>query len=279
MTTYGDRELSVNASEPIELYRFIRDNGEDTESWFYVNADQNVSWNGDVYSACPGLHRSNIQQSGENTTMTVTIDVPRTACVTDELRGTLAPSPIELSIIRIQRGLADIENATIFNGEVSSSNFHDSVCTITGTSEESAWSDGLTRVYCQRTCPHMLYDGFCGADPAPVTFNVQVTDISDDLLTITIVELDSPTDHLGSDSQFYARGFVTRDGRAVFVAGQASNVLTLRTPLVDGAVNDIFPATAGCNRLQSDCDTVHDNLDRFGGFPLIPVISPWAGLT
>lgn len=279
MTSYADRENSVNASAPIELFRFVRNDGEDIEQWLYANADVNVSWNGDVYSACPGIHRSNIQQSGEDTTMTVTVDVPRTACVTDEISGEVAPSPIELTIVRIQRGLSDTESATIFNGEISAATFHDSVCTITGTSEESAWSDGLTRAFCERTCTNMLFDGFCNADKTRVTFNVQITAISADLKTITIIELDSPTDHLGIGSHFYRNGFVDRSGRYVFVTEQAENVLTLQTALSNAAVGDIFPATGGCDHTPTDCDGVHDNIDRFFGFPLIPIVSPWSTLT
>jgi hypothetical protein len=125
----------------------------------------------------------------------------------------------------------------------------------------------------------MLYDSFCGADPSRVTFNVRITAISADAETITVDELDSLTDHLGSDSTFYVAGFIRREGRHYFITGQAGHVLTLQTPMTGAAVDDWFPATAGCNRQTSDCTAVHDNIERFGGFPLIPVVSPWAGLT
>lgn len=277
MTTYSDRELSVRDSQPLELYRFQRNDGADTVSWFYANNRVDVLFNGDLYSALPGIDRSNIQQNGEDTTMTVTVKIPRTADVTDELKGAISPSPITFTIFRKQRGLADTEFAAIFSGEVGGGVFEDSTCTITGTSEEAAWSDGLTRVYANRGCPHMLYDTFCGADPTIKTFTVTITAISGDGLTITVDEVDSPIDNLGSDSTFYQNGFVNYYGRFYFIAQQSGHDLTLQQPLAGASVDDTFPATAGCNRQPDGCIS-HDNIDRFGGFQLMPIANPWDGL-
>jgi hypothetical protein len=278
MTTYEDRERSVADSEPLELYKFTRTTGAVVEAWLYANCESDVVFNSETYTGTAGLHRGDIQQNGEDTTMQVDVDIPRICCVTDELRGTLSPSPIHMTIYRWQRGLADGESATLFNGEIASALFEGSFCKIVGTSEEAAWSDSTGRVFCQRTCPHMLFDAFCGADASRVTFSGTITDISVDLLTITVVENDSPDDHVGSGSTFYNAGVVNFLGRKVFVVQQVDDVLTLQTPLLGAVVGDSVQLIAGCNRHTTDCLDVHDNIERFGGFALMPDRSPWQTL-
>ncbi len=280
MTTYRDREASVADSEPVELYEFTReDSVEGASSWRYANGESAIVFQGLIYSATPGIHRSNIQQTGETTSMQATVTIPRTACVTDALSGPRSPAPIKLTIYRWQRGLdSDTEFAVLYRGEIAGSVFAGSLVELTCQAEESSWSDGLTRVYTQRMCPHMLYDTFCGADAAARTVALKLLTISDDLLTITVEEQDVDESHVGMDSHYYVNGYITFMGREVFVTAQDTNTLTLQTPLVDIEADDLFTGTAGCNRTQEDCDTIHDNVDRFGGFPLMPDRSPWLGV-
>lgn len=280
MTTYAEQETSVEASAPLELYQFIRiDSPTQTTKWCYANNESDVTFGGDLYEGTPGIKRSNITQNNEDTTMQLTVDLPRSACVTDELIGLISPTPIRFNIFRLQRGVADSDFATIFSGEISGSVFEGSLCTISGTTEETQWNNTMVRLTCQRSCPHMLYDDFCGADQDAATFALTITDISDDLQTITVGEPTTDVDHLTAGSHFYKTGFVTYQGRNVFVIDQNTNVLTLQTPLLGAVAGDSLTGTAGCNRTTADCIALHDNIQRYGGFTLIPIVSPWAGLT
>jgi uncharacterized phage protein (TIGR02218 family) len=277
MTTYADREASIDASEPIEFYDFTRESNGTVEHWRHVTSTQNLTFNGDLYGAMPGLQRSAVQATGETTSMQCTLTLPREACVVGELRGRLSAAPILVTITRAQRGLADSETATIFRGELSDPKFEGSTCEVTCSSNESKWNQNLCRVFVQRTCPLMLYEPQCGADKAAVTFSGIVTAVADAGATLTVDEISTPEDHMGADSTFYQSGFLAVGSVNVFITQQVAHVLSLQQP-VDVAIGDTVVITAGCDRQLMTCDERHRNVDRFGGFPLMPESNPWNGI-
>jgi uncharacterized phage protein (TIGR02218 family) len=278
--TFDARERSVAESEPIEFYRFSRGSGDTEETWLHVNGTETLTLNGETYDPTPGLTRSAISQSPEDSSMQVTVTLPRDVCVATEYRGSRSIAPIMLVVWRAQRGLDDSEAKPIYTGETGSPVFEGSTLTLTCKREESRWSERLGRVRCQRACPHMLFDQFCGADPDAVTFSAKITAINDTLDVITVEEQDAPpgSDHLDAGSHYYNSGTVKRAGRHVFVIAQDEGELKLQTPLLDAVEGDIVRLTAGCNRQASDCADIHSNIERFGGFELIPDRNPWRGV-
>jgi hypothetical protein len=296
MTTYAERELSRQGSEPIELYRFTRfipptyagDAPPPPETWTYANADIAVTYDAEIYTPLPGIHRGDIQQNGEEMSMTVEVDIPIRVggCITDEFVGTSSPFPIRMQIIRWQRGLADAEVVMLFNGEVSGSYFEESAAHLSGTSEEAAWGNALGRTYCQRTCPHMLYDSFCRADLDAVQKLFFAIIINEDRLTLQVREWPDTdiTGYIAAGSQMLVGGMVRAFSQSFLIVKQVDDVLTLQTTLPAAVLFDTHgsdtPLTIspGCNRQVTDCDSVFHNLERFGGFPLLPERSPWEGL-
>lgn len=276
--TYDSRELSSALSEPVECYDFFRDDGGGTVAhWRYVAAPVNLSFSGALYGAIPGLSRSEIQQTGETTSMQVTVTVPRDCEVALALRGKCSARPMQLVIRRTQRGLADTGAKEIFRGEVTDPVFEGSMAALTCSSEESVWGDALCRVAYSRTCPYMLYDVLCSADESAATFTGTITAISADFLTVTVDEVASPADHLGSGSLFYQTGAIDDAGTTAMITKQAGHVLTLQTPLEGALVGDAVILLGGCDRTTVGCIS-HSNIERFGGFTKIPVVNPWAGL-
>ena len=279
MTTYADRERSIADSEPIEFYDFTRVTGDVTERWGHVTSQTNLSLNGALYGALPGLLRSEIQQTGEASSMQVTITMPRNTCVAEELIGRKSPSPIRVTITRAQRGLADSEAKTIFSGEITDPVFEGSTATLTCMSEESAQSDTLGRTYYQRTCPYMLYGSLCGADPTLATWPGKVTAISADGFTVTVDEVGSPADHLGGGSHYYQSGWIQLPGAPpAFVTQQNGHDLVIQTAISGLVINDVLVMRAGCDHTPVGCVS-HSNIARFGGFILIPLRDPWAGVS
>lgn len=281
MTTYADREASVADSEPVELYEFSRVADAVTQYWRYANTEAHVVFGGETFSATPGLKRGPIEQSGEDVTMQVEVDIPRLVCLTDELHGTISPAPIRLRILRWQRGLAETEVASLFNGEISGAVFEESMVHITGTSEEAAWGDALVRTPQQRLCPHMLYDTLCGADKDAATATFKITAISDDRLTVTVDGSDPDFDPtwIAAGAHRYVGGVLDRFGYRRYIIGQSAADLMLQIPLMaDLVVGDLVAVTAGCDRSTTDCNDIHGNLPRFGGFPLMPDRSPWSNI-
>jgi hypothetical protein len=278
--TFDARERSVAASEPVEFYRFSRGTGDTEETWLHVNGTEELTLNGELYSPTPGLKRTAISQTAEDSSMQTEVTLPRDVCLAGEYRGSRSPAPIMLVIWRAQRGLDDSEAKPIYTGETGAPVFEGSTLTLTCRREESRWSERLGRVRCQRACPHMLFDAFCGADPDAVTFTAKITAINDALDVLTVEEQDAPpgSEHLAAESQYFQTGSVTRNGRKVFIASQVADEITLLTPLLDAAEGDTIKLTAGCNRQPGDCADIHNNIERYGGFPLIPDRNPWKGV-
>lgn len=277
--TYDDRERSVVGSEPVEFYRFSRGSGDTEETWLHVNAPNTLTLNGEAYTPTPGLTRSSISQSSEDSSMQVEVTLPRDVCIAAEFSGSRSPAPILLVIYRAQRGLADSEAKPIYTGEAGGPLFEGSTLTLTCKREESRWGQNLGRVHCQRGCPFMLFEGLCGADPDPVTFTARITAINAALDVLTIEETDAPagSTHLDVGSDYYLAGVVDRFGRKGFVVKQVADELTLQTPMLDAVVGDFVRVTAGCDRQPTGCNK-HNNIERYGGFILIPVRNPWEGV-
>lgn len=278
--TYSAREQSVAAGAPIEFFRWSRGSGETAETWLHVASDRNRTFNGELYTATPALQRSNLEQSGEAGTMQSEVTLPGDVVIAAEFRGSQSPAPVLLTIYRTHEGLDDAEAKPIYTGEVSSAEFEASTLKLTHMRTEARWGEGLVRIHCERTCPFMLFGTLCGADPDAVTFSARIATISEDLTVLTVEEQDAPpgSTHLDAGSGYYARGSATRFGHRAFVTKQDGDELTLQTPVKDAAEGDIITLTAGCNRRSDDCEDVHNNLDRFGGFELIPDRSPWKGV-
>lgn len=276
--SFDSRERSIALSQPIEYYDFFRVDASATVHWRYVGAAETLSFAGALWGALPGLSRSDIQQKGETSSMQVTVTVPRDCEVALALRGQCSTNPVKLVITRAQRGLADGLAEEMFSGEVTDPVFEGSVAALTCSSEESAWGDTLCRLAYSRTCPHMFTDTLCGVTVASVTFVGTITALSADLLTVTVDEVAPPVDHLGGGSLFYQMGCVDAGSGGRFVTQQVGHVLTLQTPLSGASVGDAVSLIGGCDRTPAGC-TAHANIARFGGFALIPVINPWAGLT
>jgi hypothetical protein len=280
VTTYATRETSVADGAPIEFYRFVRGSGDTEELWLHVDAPDTQALNSEAYTPTPGLARTRLAQSGEESSMQVTVTLPRDVCLADEFRGSRSPAPIRLTIYRTHRGLDDSEAKQIFVGEASGATFEGSTLTVTCRREESTWGRSVPRIPCQRLCPHVLYDPFCGADPDAVTCTARILTITAALDVLTVEELDAPpgSTHLAAEATYYRAGVVDRFGRKAFIIQQDADALTLQTPLLDAVVGDLVSLTAGCNRQPSDCAGVHDNIGRYGGYPLIPDRNPWKGV-
>lgn len=276
--SFDSRERSGALSQPIEYYDFFRVDASATVHWRYVSAAETLSFAGAFWGALPGLSRSDIQQKGETSSMQVTVTVPRDCEVALALRGQCSTNPVELIITRAQRGLADGLAEEMFRGEVTDPVFEGSVAALTCSSEESAWGDTLCRLAYSRTCPHMFTDTLCGVAVASVTFPGVITALSTDRLTVTVDEVAPPVDHLAGGSLFYQMGCIAAGAQLAFVTQQVGHVLTLQTPFWNAVVGDAVALIAGCDRTPAGC-TAHANIARFGGFALIPVINPWAGLT
>ena len=132
---------------------------------------------------------------------------------------------------------------------------------------------GLRRAY-QLTCPHVLYQGRCGASRAAATVSVLVDSVSGNTVTL-------PAAWFGSfDPEKFISGTLRYDGlygtETLTIVGKSDDDLTLRLsrPLNGLAPSDSVEVTLGCNRTMGDCADLHGAINDYGGQPWIPTQNP-----
>jgi hypothetical protein len=189
--TFDAKERSVSDSIPVEFYKFVRVLGDVTETWRYVNAPTNRTYDGAEYLALAGLQRSAVGSNGEDGSMQMELSVPRTSALAVALRNSVNPAPISVTVYRTQKGEDDAEAKTIFLGEIDNLVYLGGTLTILCFAEEAAWANTLVRVGYQRTCPHVLYDQFCGASMVEDVAELSV--IADDRRSVEAAPSGPPT--------------------------------------------------------------------------------------
>jgi uncharacterized phage protein (TIGR02218 family) len=258
---------------PIELYKITC--GE--EKWFYTSADKTYSYGGNDYIAVP-MGRSAIESKGqvkkENLEVTFAVDNPMA-------KNFLMYTPdqmVYLTVYIINEGGAELYVG--WKGRLSAVKPNKSQLMLVFESiYTSIQSSLLTQSY-QRNCRHMLYS----ERGCRVNKNDRRLDIAVESINGYILQLVGATGH---PSGYFVGGIVEYKGGARGVMGQTWSTFTL---------NDVWPSLArdleeaqttgepvivsiypGCDRTMSTCFGKFENLENFGGFPVIPFKNPFDG--
>jgi len=266
--SYDSREISAASGAPIEYLQFER-NGT---YWRYTSAETDQTFNGNIYTALAGIERGPIEQTEEDSSMQLSITLPRTIDLAAQFIGSLSPFPVSVTLWRNHRNEAAGDAKVIWLGEVAGVTFRDSTLTLLCTTEETALGGQVGRLTFSRTCPNMLYDSLCGVVAASHTFNATVTVKADSGRTITVT---GPAD-LGSSPSHYASGVLFTSLYVSFIISEgAAGVFTLQTPLPDLIIGQTVSLRRGCNRTASVCNSLFSNLPRFQGYAKIPLRNTW----
>ena len=62
--------------------------------------------------------------------------------------------------------------------------------------------------------------------------------------------------------------------RTIVKVSQTNDQIAVRGNLRGVNIGDVIKITLRCNRLQSDCSNLHNNILNFGGQPYIPLENP-----
>lgn len=119
-------------------------------------------------------------------------------------------------------------------------------------------SRGRNKVY-SRTCPYVLGDSNCGVTLASHTISRTISAISNNTITVNST--------LTSD--FNLGRVVYSSGKEQHVFSVSGTTITLWEPTL-GSVSDTISVIKGCDKIRQTCKSRFSNLDRFGGFDLIP---------
>lgn len=277
--SFNEREISNQEGQPVALYRFQWGN----TFWFYTSADRPITRT-EIVSGAPteveyqplAISDNGMVQGGEQSN-DFTINAPNNIPLAVLYRGTPPSGTIYLIVRRKHHG--DDDAPVWWIGTVGNVKRPDDVAVnIIGRTLTSTFQRSGLRLSWQRSCPFILYDGNCKADPE--LFGVAGTVTAKDGVSITVTG-----GTVGEESK-YRGGFIkweadvngTMERRGIEQIGDiGSGVFQLfgrPDRLEIGTEIMLYP---GCAHTPTACDTDFDNLANYGGYDFMPGKSPFDG--
>lgn len=273
-------EYSEGFAQPVRLFRFTY--GENAaDNYYYTNADAQVSFDGMTFNPI-SIEHSRIEGGTGIDGKTVTITVP----IDSEIAGLFASYPPSTVVsVTIWDGMVPNDPAgdggefesgllfgVIYRGRILQSEREQVAAKFSCEATTAGMRrPGLRRNY-QWACPLALYGTRCGASKAAVEQTSTVAAVSGPTVTLASgwEGSISPEKFVGGLIEWdIATGTVSRG-----VIRQNGDVLTLSGLALDLSVSDSVRVYPGCARSLTDCETLHNNVQNFGGQPWIPTDNP-----
>lgn len=181
--TFDTRETSIQDGKPVYLFKFYRTG----KAWYYTNADQDIVFNSNTYTAFPAQSTS-IIQSGDAKSEDYQITLPAAATICTYFDSLTPTEQINVMLRKAHMDEDDSDGSfdapteisdapVIWIGEVISLKRPtlNSRVFICNTLSLSLARGGL-RLTWGRNCPHFLYDSSCKVNKAD--HMVALTDVS-----------------------------------------------------------------------------------------------------
>lgn len=214
-----------------------------------------------------------------------------------------APSAQVNLILGILDDENDTEPSIIWTGRVRSVEYDEYRATLTLRHISDVINRlGLTRTH-PRACPYNLFDaGTCGVNQSAVAAGYfafredgLITSVSPDGLTLTVEAAAnraagffdggllliganypdeqpfSPRDSFNPATVWTPRRYNAQGGIRRAVASHTGTAIQLATALPYDVSGQTVSAFAGCMRSVEACTNTFDNIERFGGYPFIPL--------
>jgi hypothetical protein len=270
---FARREVSRNLGSPVSFYLFTFGNIA-TQQFAYTDAEQIITNpnTGITYEPL-AIERSSIATTGTLDKSQITIKMPRDAGIATRFTTWPSTQPIRLEIR--QGHDEDTNILPVWIGRVSAIGREDDMCVLSGDPVSSALRrSGLRRPY-SIGCPRIVYNAStgCPASEAAGTVTATLASVAGNKLTFA-----SGWNGAKPFAKF-AEGFVywpndlgLQERRTILSATATEVTLSgLPRDLIAGASVSLV---LGCNRTMTDCETLHNVIQSFGGNPFIPVKNP-----
>lgn len=255
---------------PIELYSIT----DGVNTWRYTSSDKDYTDGGDLYKAEP-IGRNAIESKSQIKRENLEVGFPVTNPMALNFLKYTPDRMVYLSVLIVTESLT----YTGWKGRLAAvkPNGKSTITLVFESVYTSIKSSLLTQSY-QRNCRHMLYGQYgCKVDKSSYEFSVGAVSASGyDLVLASAV---SP-----SEEGYYVGGIASYNGSMRGIMEQTSNNSfkindtwpSLKADIEDG-LNPIVLLYPGCDRTMETCQSKFANLERFGGFPYIPLKNPFDG--
>jgi uncharacterized phage protein (TIGR02218 family) len=267
---------------PTELYQFVV--GSSTTRYTSASVDQQIG--GNTYETL-AIQRTDPAQSKDVKAGEIILQVPASLQLVLDFRAVIPYSLPSLTIFRIhQQDSASI--FTFWKGFVSSVAMSDTTAEIACQPVDRVFNRQIPRFVYSGICNHVLYDGGCLLSPTDFDFvgvaNSINTDGTEIVMTGARAAAAAIAPGLSSAELdvFWQGGYMETPGGAERrmilegnVGGDADKlrILLRFRDLVAGGNCTVF---AGCDHSLTTCDAKFNNVLRFGGYPFVPTVNPFA---
>lgn len=268
---------SRESGAPINLFLFTY--GPDAADYYgYTTGDApiTVAALGKTFVPAP-FSRGEVQTSGNLDNQTLEV---RGSLDSDLANLFLVYPPTQVVGLIIYEGQArdvDQEFVAIWTGRVINCSRQGSEAVYSCEPGTTAMKRAGLRRHWQFGCPHALYGTQCGANQAAATSPATVASV--DGSTVTLSSGWEPT---GIDGQKYIGGMMTwtvgthTERRSILQVN--GDEIVLSGFARDLVATDTVSMVLGCNHQRTDCLTLHNNIQNFGGQSWIPTKNPFANV-
>lgn len=271
----NDYEGSRDRGQQVELYQFIY--GEAGQEYLYTDGEGDITFDGKTYTPL-SIDRDKITSKGDLSGREIKVKVPISSEIANLFR--IFPPGRVVNLIIRQGHVANpddpVEFATgdnfgvIWTGRVLESSRAGSEATLTCEALSSGMKrPGLTRHY-QWSCPLALYGTGVGQCNAPKVANpAVVSTIVGNKITLVDgwIGAFAGKDFIGG--LFEWQGVSGTEARGILRV-ESTNTIVISGPPIGLAVTDSVDVFLGCPHTLAGCETLHDNVVRYGGEPWIP---------
>lgn len=262
--TYADKEQSVEAGQPVELFTFQLG----ADAWRYTSAEDTITFGGQQYVSRQ-ITRSKFVQADGQRRNEMKVTLPSEDVICKKFIGVVPGQPMYISIVRIHRGEAQAYN--LWTGRILGARFmmRGAVCELNGLTSEAAFNRNIPKYKYQGLCNNELYDDNCGVSKAAFTYTGTVTAVSGNVISVQGLEV-------AKGDGWALGGYVSNndvDYRAI--VAQSGDQLTLSLAFNAGVQYTDVDVFAGCDHTLGTCESKFSNNLRYGGFAFVPTLNPF----
>lgn len=270
--TFDSVEQSVQSGTPRELYDFVAP----TKTWRLCTGDNDIVFNGNLYTATAGSRSNLTIVSSTDTAGDLTITIPASHDFAKSYVAGLPPREVLVTLTRYHPSSGVFSQ--LWQGYATGLAFQlveEGAAALVQVPDllTTALACDVGSVIASRVCNHVLGDPQCTVNLASFTVTTTITAISADGRTITTAASVPAAVSSVDWSLHGALKHVASGESRTIVQQYALNQFLLQAPMPNGvlAVGTSVSIVAGCNKsLSQACAPKFTNAINFGGLPLLP---------
>jgi len=268
-TQFEITESSEQSGSPVEGYRFTGT----FKTYFYTSAEADVTINGQLYLATPGIKRDAVRSGSQNDDgLDLQVTVPFDLDIVKDYGLQISPPDLVLEIFRFHAGDNPATDfAVIWKGPVMSFSItgHEAKMRVPSIFAVALQGE-IPNVYWHNPCNHVLYDARCQVVKDALTQKFTTVSSITDETTIVVA------DDGFADTVLQAGEMInTTKGERRLIIDNVADLITIAFPFFKIEVGDAIELLVGCNHQFTTCKVKFSNAPQYGGFPFIPNDNPF----